>query len=46
MAFIETTPPVEADGDVRDMYERQEAHYGYVPNYAKVFCHRPEIMKL
>ncbi len=46
MAFIETTPPVEADGDVRELYERQQAHYGYVPNYAKVFCHRPEIMKL
>ncbi len=46
MAFIETTPPVEADGDVRELYEHQEAHYGYVPNYAKVFCHRPEIMKL
>ncbi len=28
------------------MYERQEAHYGYVPNYAKVFCHRPEILSL
>ncbi len=46
MAFIETTPPVEADGEVREMYERQEAHYGYVPNYAKVFCHRPEILSL
>lgn len=46
MAFIETTPPVEADGEVREMYERQEAHYGYVPNYAKVFCHRPEILNL
>jgi uncharacterized peroxidase-related enzyme len=28
------------------MYERQQAHYGYVPNYAKVFCHRPEVMGL
>jgi uncharacterized peroxidase-related enzyme len=46
MAFIETTPPVEADGEVREMYERQEDHYGYVPNYAKVFCYRPEIMRL
>jgi uncharacterized peroxidase-related enzyme len=46
MAFIETTPAVEADGEVREMYERQEAHYGYVPNYAKVFCHRPEILSL
>lgn len=46
MAFIETTPPTEADGDVRELYEHQEAHYGYVPNYAKVFCHRPGIMRL
>ena len=46
MAFIATTPPVEADGEVREMYERQEDHYGYVPNYAKVFCYRPEIMRL
>ena len=46
MAFIETTPPAEADGEVREMYERQEAHYGYVPNYTKVFCHRPEILSL
>src|SRR5262249_8807512 len=26
------------------MYERQQAHSGYLPNYAKVFCYRPEIM--
>lgn len=46
MAFIETTPPAEAVDEVRKLYERQQAQYGYVPNYAKVFCHRPEIMKL
>jgi len=46
MAFIDTTPPDEAGGEVREMYERQQGHYGYVPNYAKVFCHRPEIMRL
>lgn len=28
------------------MYERQQVKYGYVPNYAKVFGHRPEIMGL
>lgn len=28
------------------MYERQQSHYGYVPNYAKAFCHRPHVMKL
>jgi uncharacterized peroxidase-related enzyme len=46
MAFIDTIPPREAEGDVRAMYERQQAAYGYVPNYAKVFCYRPEIMPL
>jgi uncharacterized peroxidase-related enzyme len=44
MAFIETTPPALADGAVAAMYLRQEATWGYVPNYAKVFCHRPEVM--
>jgi uncharacterized peroxidase-related enzyme len=28
------------------MYERQRAHFGYVPNYAKVFSHRPEVLRL
>lgn len=46
MAFIETIPVSDIDDDVRAMYERQQAHYGYVPNYAKVFCYRPEIMRL
>jgi uncharacterized peroxidase-related enzyme len=46
MAFIETTAPGKAEGDVRSMYERQQARYGYVPNYAKVFSPRPEIMGL
>jgi alkylhydroperoxidase family enzyme len=26
------------------MYRRQQAAWGYVPNYAKVFSHRPEVM--
>lgn len=46
MAFIATVSPREADGDVRAMYERQQGKYGYVPNYAKVFSPRPEIMGL
>ena len=44
MSFINTTPPDAARGAVAAMYQRQQAHWGYVPNYAKVFCHRPEIM--
>jgi uncharacterized peroxidase-related enzyme len=46
MAFIDTISPARAEGEVRDMYARQQAKYGYVPNYARVFCHRPELMQL
>ena len=45
MAFIRTIPPGESKDAVRDMYQRQQAAYGYVPNYAKVFCHRPDVME-
>lgn len=44
MAFIKTTPAADARDDVRAMYARQEGSWGFVPNYAKVFCHRPELM--
>jgi uncharacterized peroxidase-related enzyme len=44
MAFIKTIAPADAKGDVRAMYERQQSAWGFVPNYAKVFCHRPEVM--
>lgn len=44
MAFIETIAPADAEGDVRAMYERQQQAWGFVPNYAKVFCWRPEVM--
>ena len=44
MAFIDTIPAGEATNEVRAMYERQEGEWGYVPDYAKVFCHHPEVM--
>lgn len=44
MAFIRTTSADEADGAVAAMYLHQQASWGYVPNYAKVFCHRPEVL--
>jgi len=44
MAFIETIPPEAAEDAVAAMYLRQQFAWGYVPNYAKVFCHRPEVM--
>ena len=46
MAFIDTIDDQDIDAEVRAMYERQQGHYGYVPNYAKAFCHRPHVMKL
>jgi hypothetical protein len=44
MAFIDTIAPSGSEGAVREMFKHQQAHYGYVPNYAKVFSHRPEVM--
>jgi uncharacterized peroxidase-related enzyme len=46
MAFIDTVAPAEAEGDVREMYERFEDKYGFVPSYTKLFSHRPEVMQL
>jgi uncharacterized peroxidase-related enzyme len=46
VAYIETIQSADNNDELRAMYARQEAHYGYLPNYAKVFCHRPEIMQL
>ena len=46
MAFIDTIPDDQIDDQVRAMYERQASFWGFVPNYAKVFCYRPEIMGL
>jgi len=45
MAFIQTIPVSQARADVLAMYERQQGAWGYVPDYAKVFCHRPEVME-
>jgi len=44
MAFIETTPPQRAGGALAAMYQRQQASWGYIPNYAKVFSHRTEVL--
>jgi uncharacterized peroxidase-related enzyme len=44
MAFVHTIAVDEAAGDVRAMYERTQSALGYVPNYAKVFSHRPDVM--
>ena len=43
MAYIETVPVGAAEGAVRALYERAQAGRGYVPNYTKAFCHRPDV---
>ena len=44
MTFINTLRPGDASGEVLEMYRRQEEYWGYVPNYAKLFSHRPEAL--
>lgn len=44
MSFIHTIAPAQARAEVASMYSRQQQTWGYVPNYAKVFCHRPELL--
>jgi uncharacterized peroxidase-related enzyme len=45
MTFINTIPEQEASGDVLEMYQRLQGSRDYLPNYARVFCHRPELMQ-
>jgi uncharacterized peroxidase-related enzyme len=45
MAFIETISASWVTGEAFAMYDRQQKHYGYVPDYAKVFSHRPEVLR-
>ena len=44
MSFIQTTAPEAAAGALSAMYQRQQAAWGYIPNYAKVFSQRPEVL--
>ena len=45
MSYIETVAVDDAEGAVREMYERQQEAWGYVPNYAKSFSLRPAVME-
>lgn len=44
MAFIATIPVDQASGEVQALYEANQGSLGYVPNYAKLFSHRPQVM--
>ncbi len=43
MSFISTVAANEAKDDVKTMYEQFENYFGYVPNFARLFSHRPEV---
>lgn len=45
MPFIRTIPPAEAQGPVREMYERIEKQQGMIPNWAHVFSLRPGVQQ-
>ncbi|MFV8816432.1 carboxymuconolactone decarboxylase family protein [Haliea sp. E17] len=44
MSFISTTAPENAHGPTGALYQRLGAG-GYLPNYARLFSHRPELME-
>src|SRR5262249_15937762 len=44
MTFIQTIPPEEATGDLKELYERDLAHLGYVANYTRAMSLRPEVI--
>ena len=44
MAFIREIPLAELSDKARELYEKDEAQLGYIPNYLKAFAHRPEVL--
>jgi uncharacterized peroxidase-related enzyme len=45
MSYLTTIPEDEASGPVAEMYDGLRGSLAYVPNYARVFSHRPEVFK-
>ena len=43
--FIQTVSEAEAEGKLREIYEGDRTSMGYVPNHAKVFSLRPEVLE-
>ena len=44
MYFISTTAPQTANQEVAELYRRLQGSSAYLPNYARVFSHRPALM--
>jgi uncharacterized peroxidase-related enzyme len=45
MAFINTIPEDQAPTDVKRMYDKNLEKQGYIPNYSRIFSHRPQVME-
>jgi uncharacterized peroxidase-related enzyme len=43
--FIQTVSEKEAEGKLREIYDGDRKSLGYVPNYARVFSLRPEVLE-
>ncbi len=43
--FIQTIDDVEAEGKLHEIYESDRKSMGYVPNHAKVFSLRPDVLE-
>lgn len=44
MAFIQTVHEDQASSEVQIMYAKNLQAMGYIPNYARLFSHRPQVM--
>lgn len=43
MAFIDTVTEESASGKAAEVFETDRARLGYVPNYTRLFAHRPAV---
>jgi AhpD family alkylhydroperoxidase len=43
--FIQTIQEAEAEGRLREIYDGDRKSLGYVPNHARVFSLRPEVLE-
>lgn len=43
MPFVQTIPPADAEGAVREMYDKVHAEQGSIPNWAHAFSLRPAV---
>lgn len=45
LMFIKITSEEDAEGKLREIYESDRKNLGYVPNHAKVFSLRPDVLE-